>query len=423
MLLHAISEAACDAAQPGTAAVRAGSQVLTRIQAAGSGRQCLAARPAASGRVGARLPAAASTQGSAVDFAYFSLSPPRQRPARGIAFELDVPVRDGRVQLPASVPAAWPVRQLDPGCCCDGERVQGRRGLRGGLAPSGAGRRLRPSRSAVAGTPMVRAVADGLAWDVLLETADLYLDRYTLPMSSDDVGQANSTAGGIASSPPGNLVRHHRWTAEPIATGSQVLVPLIAQSTTDLISATTPAAFGAIATSWPPDPVTMAETLVHEFQHVKLCGLMDMVPLVEPGDEKVYAPWRQDPRPARRPAARGVRPSCRSRVSGVPSSTPRPIRMTSCAPRHPSPAGGPPSSLPSRPCWDGLPDPGRQRFAGMIQDQGERLESEYLPGDAQADRRRGRARPLADLADPAHGDRRRRGGELAAAYRRGEPFR
>ena len=42
----------------------------------------------------------------------------------------------------------------------------------------------------------------------------------------------------------------------------------------------------------------MAETLVHEFQHVKLCGLLDMVPLAASGAEKVYAPWRQDPRPA-----------------------------------------------------------------------------------------------------------------------------
>jgi hypothetical protein len=41
----------------------------------------------------------------------------------------------------------------------------------------------------------------------------------------------------------------------------------------------------------------MAETLVHEFQHLKLCGLMDMLPLIEPDDEKVYAPWREDPRP------------------------------------------------------------------------------------------------------------------------------
>jgi hypothetical protein len=69
-------------------------------------------------------------------------------------------------------------------------------------------------------------------------------------------------------------------------------------SETDLISATSPAAFGAVATSWPPDPVTMAETLVHEFQHVKLCGLLDMMPLASSGGELVYAPWRQDPRPA-----------------------------------------------------------------------------------------------------------------------------
>jgi hypothetical protein len=44
--------------------------------------------------------------------------------------------------------------------------------------------------------------------------------------------------------------------------------------------------------------VTLAETLVHEFQHVKLCGLLDMVPLASSGEQRVYAPWRQDPRPA-----------------------------------------------------------------------------------------------------------------------------
>jgi hypothetical protein len=41
----------------------------------------------------------------------------------------------------------------------------------------------------------------------------------------------------------------------------------------------------------------MAETLVHEFQHIKLCGLMDMLPLIEPSAERGYAPWRDDPRP------------------------------------------------------------------------------------------------------------------------------
>jgi hypothetical protein len=41
----------------------------------------------------------------------------------------------------------------------------------------------------------------------------------------------------------------------------------------------------------------MAETLIHEFQHIKLCGLMDMLPLIKPGTERGYAPWREDPRP------------------------------------------------------------------------------------------------------------------------------
>ena len=41
----------------------------------------------------------------------------------------------------------------------------------------------------------------------------------------------------------------------------------------------------------------MAEILVHEFQHLKLCGLQDMMPLMEPCDERVYAPWRPEPRP------------------------------------------------------------------------------------------------------------------------------
>ena len=94
------------------------------------------------------------------------------------------------------------------------------------------------------------------------------------------------------------MADRHRWAAGPMADVIWVIVPLTPRSGTDLVSATSPAAYGAIATSWPPDEVTLAETLVHEFQHVKLCGLLDMVPLAASGEQRVYAPWRQDPRPA-----------------------------------------------------------------------------------------------------------------------------
>jgi len=133
---------------------------------------------------------------------------------------------------------------------------------------------------------------------LLLETGDPYLDRYTLPMrTAMPAGEVADWRERVRSAWQ-IVAGRHRWAAEPMADVISVIVPLTPRTGTDLVSATTPAAYGAISTSWPPDEVTLAETLVHEFQHVKLCGLLDMVPLAVSGDQRVYAPWRQDPRPA-----------------------------------------------------------------------------------------------------------------------------
>lgn len=62
-------------------------------------------------------------------------------------------------------------------------------------------------------------------------------------------------------------------------------------------------AFGGVVMSEPDDAVQFAVTLVHEFQHIKLGGLLHLAPLydVEEGtdadEELFYAPWRDDPRP------------------------------------------------------------------------------------------------------------------------------
>ena len=130
------------------------------------------------------------------------------------------------------------------------------------------------------GTPLIRAEADGQTWEVLLEIADRYLDRYTLPMLTDMTAAEVTNWRQRIQAAWELLVRHHEWAAGPVADGRPVIVPLVPQS--DLDSATSPAAFGAIATSLPPSPVSMAETLIHELQHIKLCGLMDMLPLIEP---------------------------------------------------------------------------------------------------------------------------------------------
>ncbi len=299
MLLHAIAEAASDAdpAAQGTAAFRAGYELLTRIQATDHGAgEWLLGLPHVGGWAHDGL--IRLDQGAVPDFAYLACAAAAAAVRAGVPFELDVPVRDGRVLLPGlgslRVPDRSPWVRLR---CAGGRRTAGDR-------LEAATRDLRPDDGSARpvphwrGTPAVRAAAGGLTWDVLLVTDDPYLDRYTLPMSvgltADELRpwrQRVQAAWEV-------LVRHHHWAAGPIAEGISAIVPLTPQADTDLISATSPAAFGAVATSWPPDPVTLAETLVHEFQHVKLCGLMDMVPLASSGAENVYAPWRQDPRPA-----------------------------------------------------------------------------------------------------------------------------
>jgi len=299
MLLHAIAEAVGDGdpADPGAVAFRAGYELLTRIQAADPGASTwLLGLPHLGGWAHDGL--IRLDQGAAPDFAYLACAAAAAAVRAGVPFELDAPVRDGHVLLPGlgrltvGGEAAWARLHYD------GKHLAARDGVMASrvvLGPDyGSGQPVPHWR----GTPAVRVLADGLAWDVLLVTDDPYLDRYTLPMSAGLSGHELRRWRQLIQAAWEVLVRHHRWAAEPIATGVSVIVPLTPQSETDLISATSPAAFGAVATSWPPDPVTMAETLVHEFQHVKLCGLLDMVPLAESGAEKVYAPWRQDPRPA-----------------------------------------------------------------------------------------------------------------------------
>ena len=301
MLLHAIAGSATGSGA-GPAAFRAGYEQLAQIQATA---------PAAAGwllglpHLGAWIhdTLIRLDQDTPADFGHFAGLVAAAAIRAGLPVDLHVPVRDGQLRLPglgsllvagSMAGAEQPMIRLRS----DGEVV-----TVGGLAVAAG--RLVPDDGTQdpapgwCGTPAVRAADGGLAWTVLLETGDPYLDRYTLPMRTTmppeelaDWRQRIRAAWQV-------VVGWHRRAAEPLAEVISVIVPLTPQSDTDLVSATTPAAYGAFATSWPPDPVTLAETLVHEFQHVKLCGLLDLVPLVGSGDQRVYAPWRQDPRPAR----------------------------------------------------------------------------------------------------------------------------
>jgi hypothetical protein len=154
-------------------------------------------------------------------------------------------------------------------------------------------------RTCLSGTPQIRAEAMGHAWDVLLESFDPHLARFSRPLapvvSPPDLQRWRESIQSAWQV----LARQRIWDLGAIADIVSTIVPLAQRDDGELVSETTPAAFGAIATMLPPDPVIMAETLIHEFQHLKLNALLDITRFTAPGEGPVlvYAPWRQDPRP------------------------------------------------------------------------------------------------------------------------------
>ena len=296
MLLHAVAEAAGEAGGTEAAvAFRVGRRLLGQVQSADPGAVArLLSLPHIGGWAHDCL--ISLDRGEPPDFGYLAGAAAAAALRAGVRFELDVPVRDGRVFLPGLGCLHVTARQPWIRLSSDGMRL-----TVGDHADLPCAALLPDDGSAETvphwqGTPQVRAVADGQVWEVLLETADPHLDRYLLPMLTAMTADEARTWRHRIQSAWQVLVRHHQRAAGPIAAGVPVIVPLVPRSSLD--SATSRAAFGAIATSLPPGPVTMAETLVHEFQHIKLCGLTDMLPLVERSEEMVYAPWRDDPRPA-----------------------------------------------------------------------------------------------------------------------------
>lgn len=94
------------------------------------------------------------------------------------------------------------------------------------------------------------------------------------------------------------LDRYHPDVAADVATLITVIVPR-ARPAQGQVSSSSPETSGAIAMSEPTGPATLACTLAHEVQHVKLSALLDLVKLTRDDDgRRFYAPWREDPRPA-----------------------------------------------------------------------------------------------------------------------------
>lgn len=63
-------------------------------------------------------------------------------------------------------------------------------------------------------------------------------------------------------------------------------------------SASTGEAFGSAVVGLPTDGASLAATLIHEFQHIVLGGVLHLTRLYDDDPrERLYVPWRDDPRP------------------------------------------------------------------------------------------------------------------------------
>jgi uncharacterized protein len=94
------------------------------------------------------------------------------------------------------------------------------------------------------------------------------------------------------------IVRDHPARAKAYLAGLSSLVPLERPASGAPVSAASRQASGSVAVAVPADAPTLALLLIHEFQHMKLGALLDLVPLHQAhGVARHRAPWRTDPRP------------------------------------------------------------------------------------------------------------------------------
>ncbi|MGW2525139.1 aKG-HExxH-type peptide beta-hydroxylase [Streptomyces sp. NPDC001617] len=152
--------------------------------------------------------------------------------------------------------------------------------------------------AALSGPHQLSTECDGVALRVRLADRGPFRDvhGYTPaePQSADEVEYWQRALVGAWRV----LVRRHPWHARAVAACLSTLVPLRPAPGGSSVSSAARRAHGAVALSPPGDPVLFALTLVHEFLHIQLGALLDLVPLHGPASSARYhAPWRPDPRP------------------------------------------------------------------------------------------------------------------------------
>lgn len=147
--------------------------------------------------------------------------------------------------------------------------------------------------------PRVRTECDGRVLDVRLADRGPFRDAHGHTLAPPLTGPERERWARTLDGAWRILVRRHPWHAEAVAACLTTLVPLEPGPDGGGVSSAARRAYGSVAASLPEDPVLLALCLVHEFLHVQLGALLDLVPLHGPPTAaRHHAPWRPDPRPA-----------------------------------------------------------------------------------------------------------------------------
>ncbi|MEV7779745.1 FxsB family cyclophane-forming radical SAM/SPASM peptide maturase [Kitasatospora sp. NPDC088351] len=144
----------------------------------------------------------------------------------------------------------------------------------------------------------VRRVRLAGGWTVALEDLDPQRDSHDHPVE----GRLSDTelldwTGALREA--WELLGHDLpGYAEGVRAGLTTVTPLRPGPPGRDVSAAARQAFGAVGIARPATAPILGLLLAHEFQHVKLGAVLDLLDLYDPADTALYfAPWRPDPRP------------------------------------------------------------------------------------------------------------------------------
>ncbi len=211
-------------------------------------------------------------------------------------FDLTVPLHAGGFSFPG-VGAMYLDAHGWGRCWRSGDRALVAAGPRTAEVPTGSAQQAHDVDKRWVPVPRITAQADGLAIDVGIEVLDPLVERFGPPIAHFGKDEHYLWQKRFAEAWQ-ILALNDRQAAEAIASALTTIVPLSEPQPGYPASATSGWAWGAAALSLPPDPLSLAETVVHEFHHLILGALDDIIALMAKVDRRLYyAPWRDDARP------------------------------------------------------------------------------------------------------------------------------